>query len=358
MKNILLKIFFFLCIVIAATLGWFWHQAKAPSHGPMAGMTRPNGFGGAVPVETALTATRDIAVTISAVGTLSSSESAEIRAEIAGAIKAINFSEGQPVKKGDSLIEIDDSLIRAELMKAEANYNVRKMTFARSDKLKTSGFVSSQDWEQSSGSLQEARADIESARIRLEKTKVITPFDGMAGLRNFSIGDYVQVGQVLTTLDAVNPVKIVFSIPEKNYADIKTLQKISFSVDAWPGEVFTGEVYAISPRINQDTRNFDVKATVPNADGRLRPGMFARIDIVTSVHAGALLVPEQAIIPKGNDSYVFVVRDGKAVFQKVGIGLRQPGSIEITNGLSASEAVVVGGVMKLQDGAAVKVLTP
>jgi len=354
MKTGFLKTFFLLVAVVLAASGWFWHQGRTTA----GAAPPPHRFGGPLSVETALVATQDIAVTLGAVGTLSSGESAEIRAEIAGAIKVINFSEGRPVKKGESLVEIDDSLIRAELLKAEANYNMRKMTFARSDKLKTSGFVSSQDWEQSGASLQEALADIESARIRLEKTKVPAPFDGLAGLRSFSVGDYVQVGQILTTLDAVNPVKIVFSIPEKNYADIRIAQEISFSVDSWPGESFSGDVYAISPRISQDTRNFDVKASVPNVDGRLRPGMFALINIVTAVHKGALLVPEQALVPKGNDSYVFVVRGGKAVFQKVGTGLRQSGSVEITGGLAANEPVVVAGVMRLHDGASVKVLTP
>ena len=321
-------------------------------------MAQVKGAENPLPVEVSAVAVGDLVVTISAVGTLAASESAEIRAEIAGAVRAINFSEGQPVKKGDSLIEIDDSLIRAELMKAEAAYNVRKMSFVRSDKLKTSGFVSSQDWEQSHGSLQEAQADIEAARIRLEKAKVRIPFDGLAGLRNFSIGDYLQVGQGLTTLDAIDPVKITFLLPEKNYGDLKISQKISFSVDAWPGEIFSGKIYAISPRIDQSTHNFEVKAAIPNADGRLHPGMFARINIVTSVHERALVIPEQAIIPQGNDSFVFVVRDNRAVLQKVGIGLRRQGGVEITSGLAADEQVVTAGFMKLQDGAAVKVLTP
>jgi membrane fusion protein (multidrug efflux system) len=312
----------------------------------------------AVSVEAAPVVVKDLEATISAVGTLSASEAAEIRAEIAGPVKAINFSEGQAVKKGSSLIEIDDSLIKAELAKAEAAFNVRKMVFARSDKLKASGYVSKQDWEQNSGSMQEAQADIESARIRIAKAKVPAPFDGIAGLRNFSVGDYVQVGQVLTTVDVIDPVKITFSIPEKNYSDLKVSQKISFSVDGWPGETFSGEIYVISPRIDHDTHNFDVKAVISNTDGRLRPGMFARLSITTSVHKGALVIPEQALIPKGDDNFVFVVRDGKAVFQKVGLGLRTPGSVEVTSGLAANEPVVIAGIMKLQDGAAVKVLQP
>jgi membrane fusion protein (multidrug efflux system) len=352
--KLFLKIF--LMIALLSSAGWYYtHRMKAPAAGnPAAAGGGKTGGGmpvGAVPVQT-----QDINVTIDTVGTLLASESAEIRAEIAGTVKTVNFTEGQPVKKDDSLVEIDDSLIRADLMKAEAAYNVRQSAFTRNDKLKSSGYVSSQDWEQIRGSLEEAKADIESTRIRLDKTKVRAPFDGQAGLRSFSVGDYVKVGDLLTTLDAVDPVKITFTMPEKNYGDIKPGQKISFFVDAWPSESFSGDIYAISPHINQDTRNFEVKAAIPNGEGRLRPGMFARVGIVTAVHEGARVIPEQAIVPKGDDSFVFVVRDGKAVLQKISIGLRQKGSVEVTSGLTAGETVVTEGIMKIQDGAPVMVM--
>ncbi len=354
MKRNFLKIFILVVIIAGAAGGYFYRMKMTAPMPPVA--AGPAGQKMAMPVDAAPVEGKDLSVTVDAVGTLSASESAEIRAEVAGTVTAVNFSEGSPAKKGDSLIEIDGSLIKAELMKAEATYNVRKTTFRRSDKLKSSGYISSQDWEQSQASLQEAQADIESARIRLDKTKVRAPFDGQAGLRNFSAGDYVQVGQLLTTLDAVDPVKITFSIPEKNYGDIKAGQKVSFFVDAWPSEAFTGEVYAVSPRIDQSTRNFDVKATIPNADGRLHPGMFARLNIVISVHKDALVVPEQAIIPQGDDSFVFVVREGKAVLQKVGVGQRQKGIVEVTSGLAKGEPVVVAGIMKIQDGMPVMVM--
>jgi membrane fusion protein (multidrug efflux system) len=355
-----LKIFFLAAAIAAAGLLWqrggalkgFFFGGGAPSE------VQGKGAMGPMPVDAVEVEARDLVVTVDAVGTLAANESADIRAEIAGVVKAVNFSEGQPVKKGESLVNIDDSLIRTELMKAEATYNVRKETFARSDKLKTSGYVSKQDWEQSNASLQEARADIDSARIRLEKAKVPAPFDGVAGLRSFSAGDYVQVGQVLTTLDAADPVKISFSVPEKNAGDVQVGQKISFSVDAWSKKSFAGEVYAISPRVDQSTRNIDIKATAPNPDGALRTGMFARVNIVSSVRAAALIVPEQAVIPKGDDSFVFVVRDGKAILQKVSVGLRQTGIVEITSGLAAGEQVVAAGIMKLQDGMPVSTGAP
>jgi len=367
MNNSLLKIFLLIAVVVISA--WLWHQGKMPFFslkqvvsvvtGQSDSKEPPHkGHGGPMPVGATPVEVKDLAIVIDAIGNLSAGESAEIRAEIAGAIKSINFSEGRPVKKGDSLIDIDDELIRAELMKAEATYKVRQALFERNNKLKLSGYISKQEWEQSQGSLQEALADVESSRIRLGKTKVRVPFDGLAGLRDFSIGDYVQVGQLLTTLDAVDPVKITFSVPEKNYGGFRPEQKVSFSVDAWPGELFTGEIYAVSPRIDRNTRNFDVRATIPNVDRRLSPGMFAKVNIVIDVHKGALLVPEQAIIPRGNDNFVFVVREGKAVLQKIGTGLRQTGMVEVIDGLAANEPIVITGLMMLRDGMKVMVLTP
>lgn len=356
MKNNLLKIF--ICLVIVMGLGWAGYQKFNAGTKTAPNAADAKGQGGPVPVGVAVVGTKDLAIMIDTVGTLSASESAEIRAEMAGAVKSVNFSEGGSVKKGDSLVEIDDSLIRAELMKSEATYSVRKTTFDRSDKLKSSGYVSNQDWEQTKSSLQESKADIESARIRLDKTKVRAPFNGTAGLRNFSVGDYIQVGQVLTTVDATDPIKITFSVPEKNYSDLKVSQQISFSVDAWPQEKFIGEIYAVSPRVDQDTRNFDVKATIPNKEGKLRPGMFARISILVAEHKGAMIIPEQAVIPKGTDSFVYVVRDGKAVLQKIDVGTRQPGTIEVLSGLSPQEQVVITGLMTLRDGTDVKVAGP
>ena len=345
MNKKLSKTLFLLLVALASGGVRPSFAAGPPSFGPMT-------------VQGAAVRAEDLPVTLDAVGTLAASESAEVRAEIAGTIVAAPFKEGQPVQKGDSLAAIDDSLVQAELKKAQATYNVRKTTFSRSDKLKASGYLSSQDWEQNKSSLQEAEADIESARIRIEKAKVRAPFDGIAGLRNFSYGDYVQVGQLLTTVDAIDPIKITFSVAEKSYGDIREGQHISFSVDAWPGDLFDGEIYAISPRINEGTRSFDVKAVIPNKAARLRPGMFARIKIVTALHRGAFIVPEQAIVPMGNDSFVFAVRDGKAALQKVGTGLRAAGAVEITSGLSATDTVVTAGTMKIQDGMPVKVEGP
>lgn len=337
-----------LLITLALGGAWYWHNHKEAAPEAAGGKNR-----GPQAVVTAAPSKRDLAVIIDAVGSLIASEEASIHAEVSGQIKEVQFQEGQPVKKGDMLIKIDSSLAETDLLQAKAAMEAKKAAFSRDDKLKSSGFVADQQYDTSRAELQGAEAAVANAEILITKSSIRAPFDGVAGLRNFSAGDYAAVGQALTTVVAIDPLKLEFSVPEKNYAAIKTGQKISFAVDAFTGENFSGEIYAIDPQINPENRNFTVKANIPNTDGKLRPGMYARIRIETATRPGALMAPEEAIIPEGKDSYVFVVNGGKAQRKKVTLGERQSGAVEIKDGITADDRLIVAGVMKLRDGAAV-----
>lgn len=303
-----------------------------------------------MPVMAVTVAPQDISAAISAVGSLVAGEAADIHAEISGQIEEIQFEEGQPVKKGDVLLQIDKSLIETDLAKAQAAYDVKAVTFGRSDKLRQSGYLSTQQWDETQSGLQEAKAAIANARIRLEKSTIRAPFDGVAGLRSFSVGDYAEVGQTLTSVVSLDPLKLEFSAPEKNYSDIRQDQSITFAVDAWPGESFTATIYAVDPRVDPETRHFKIKAQVPNAGNRLRPGMYARIDIDLPVRKNALLIPEEAIIPQGNDIFVLTIRDGKAARSKITPGLRQNGLVEAATGLLPGDQVITAGVMRIREG--------
>ncbi len=324
---------------------YFWHKHKTdvtqPPKGPQA-------------VEVVTLETRRVMSSISAVGSLLAGESAEIHPEIAGQIDSIQFSEGQAVKAGDVLVKMDSSLIETELAKANAALGVASAIFQREDKLKKTGFIATQQWDTSRADMQSAQAAADNARIQLEKTSIKAPFDGIAGLRDFSPGDYAEVGKMLTSVVSLNPLKIEFSVPEKNYAAIHPDQEITFSVDAFPGEKFKGTIYAIDPRINVENRNFTVKANIPNPDMRLRPGMYARIDVVTTARDNVVMVPEEAIVPQGDDSYVFLYDNGKASYRKISLGIRQTGFVEATDGVKAGDRVITAGLLKLKDGAPVK----
>jgi membrane fusion protein (multidrug efflux system) len=357
MKKIILGL-----ILIAAVAGggYYWKtssditatgaQAAAPAGKGAGG---PPGMSGPTPVITQTIAPQELTQSLSAVGSLIAGESAEIHSESAGQIEEIFFSEGQPVKKGEILLQIDKSLLQTEHAKARAAYDASAATFKRDDGLKQSGFVSNQKWDLSKSEVQTAKAEVENTRIRLEKTSIRAPFDGIAGLRSFSVGDFAQTGQMLTTIDSIDPLKIEFSVPERSYTAVQTGQKISFSVDAFPADSFEGTIYAIDPRIEPQTRNFRVKAEIPNTDGRLRPGMYARVDIATLTKSGVLLVAEEALMPEGTDTYVYVVTDGRAEKRKITLGQRQKGTVEVTEGLSTGDVIITAGITRARPGGAV-----
>jgi len=328
---------------------WYWNSCcKAPAESPVRAPKGPQ------TVVTAAVKAKELTLSINAVGSLIAGESAGIHAEIAGQVQRILFEEGQPVKKGDILVQMDTSLIETELQKAKAALDVATANFSRDDKLKKSGFVANQQWDTSRADLQSAQAAVANAEILLQKATIKAPFDGIAGMRSFSPGDYAAAGQEMSTIVSIAPLKLEFTAPEKNYAAVKPGQKITFSVDAYPGEKFEGEIYAVDPRINPENRNFTAKATIANTDNRLRPGMYARIAIDTATRQGVLMIPEEAVVPSGNDSYVFTLEGGKAVRKKITLGERQAGEVEAAAGLKEGEKVITAGVMKLRDGGAVE----
>ncbi|HYD17594.1 MAG TPA: efflux RND transporter periplasmic adaptor subunit [Patescibacteria group bacterium] len=340
-----------LVVALLVSGGWWWHSRKG-SEDPAQKAKGPQ------LVETAAVEPRDITTVINTVGSLIAGESAAIHAEIAGQVQTVAFEEGQPVKKGDVLIKMDSSLIETDLAKAKSALEVAAATFQRDDKLKAGGFVAGQQWDVSRADYRAAQAAVENAQILLTKTEIKAPFDGVAGLRKFSPGDYATAGQDLTTVVSLNPLKLEFSAPEKDYASVRQGQKIIFAVDAFPQQEFEGEIYAIDPTINPENRNFTVKATVPNDEGKLRPGMYARIRIETQTREGVPMMPEQAVIPEGTDAYAFVMRNGKAHRVKLSLGERQQGAVEVREGLKAGDRVITAGVMKLREGSPVTEETP
>lgn len=332
-----------LVIAAIAAGGWYWYSHKSGSGDDK----KPKGPQAVV---TATVEARDLTSTISTVGSLIAGESAAIHAEVSGQVQEVMFEEGKPVKKGDTLIKMDSSLIETEYAKAKAALDVAAATFQRDDKLKSGGFVAGQQWDVSRADYRAAQAAVSNAEILMTKSTIKAPFDGVAGLRSFSPGDYATAGQELTSVVSLDPLKLEFTVPEKDYAAVKQGQKISFTVDAFPDQKFSGDIYAIDPRINPDNRNFTVKATIPNAEGALRPGMYARIAIVTQTRSAVPMLPEEAIMPQGTDSYVYTINGNKAQRTKITIGERQAGSVEVREGLKAGDKVITAGLMKLKDG--------
>jgi membrane fusion protein (multidrug efflux system) len=279
-----------------------------------------------------------------------------VRPEIAGRVVEIGFLEGQPVKQGDLLIRLDDSLNRAEVAETEARLELAKRNFERTEELFSGKIATARARDEARSNLDVGTATLELAKVRLEKTRIVAPFDGIAGLRNVSVGDYVTAGQDLFNLEEIDPIKADFRIAEKFLSALRTGQAIQIAVDAFPGRSFEGEVYAIDPRIDAAGRSIVIRAKVDNDERLLRPGLFARITLIFELKPEALTVPEQAIMPRGDDQFVYRVIDGKAMQTKVRIGTRRDGRVEIVEGLTGDDVVVTAGHQKIRDGAAVQII--
>ena len=311
-----------------------------------------------MPVEAVPVRVGAVARTITAVGSLLSNESVVIRPEVAGRISEIAFKEGQRVSRGTVLVRLDDSVAKATLAQAQASIAFDKAELARAEELLSRNAGPARTRDQAVARLQADQAAVQLAQAQLEKLTIAAPFDGVLGLRKVSVGDVVAAGKDIVNLEAIDTLKLDFRVPESYLPAVKVGQALAVSVDAFGGRKFQGEVYAIDPLIDVNGRALAVRARVPNADGALRPGLFARVTLTLTVDQNAVLVPEQAVVAFGTEQFVFKVVDGKVVQAKVKLGDRRNAEVEISEGLSPQDVVVTAGQLKIRDGAPVMVMDP
>lgn len=348
-------------LVVAALLGVgaasYWAGSRSAPAKAAAAPGAP--AKGAAPQGIAVEATRVALVklpqALTAVGSLRSDETVILRPEVAGRIAEILFREGERVSKGDVLVRLDDSVQRADLDKARANLTLARTKHERSVDLRKKGFLSSQAEEEAENTLKVAQAEAELMQARLAKAAIRAPFSGTIGLRQVSVGDYVKEGQDLVNLESLDPLKVDFRVPEVAMSQVKDGQGLQLTLDALPDKAYDGRVYAINPLLDANGRALVIRAQVRNTDGSLRPGMFARVRLFTSGIKDTLVVPEESLFPVGDDKYVYKVVDGKALRQKIEIGARREGRVEVVSGLTPEDVVVTAGVIKLREGAAVRV---
>ena len=291
---------------------------------------------------------------ITAVGSLRSDETIIVRPEIAGRVSRIHFREGERVAKDTVLVKLDDSVQQADLERARANLKLSKTKHERAIDLRDKGFLSSQALDESENNLRVAQADAELMEARSSKTTIRAPFAGTIGLRQVSIGDYVKEGQDIVNLESLDALKVDFRVPELALSQVRDGQTLQITLDAMPDRAYDGRVVAINPLIDANGRAIVIRAQVPNVDGKLRPGMFARVRLFTSGMKDTLVVPEESLFPVGDDKYVYKVVDNKALRQKIEIGARRDGKVEVLNGLTPTDVVVTAGALKLREGVAVQ----
>ena len=319
-----------------------------------AGKSAP-GTAGGVAIEAIKVKSIRMAQGLTAVGSLRSDESVTIRPEVSGRISEFGFREGQRVAKGATLIRFDTSVQRAELDQAEANLGLSKSRLERSRDLFTKGFISAQALDEAESNFKIAQATVDLSQARLTKLEIKAPFSGIVGLRMVSIGDYVKDGQDIVNLEEIDPLKVDFRIPEIYLKQVAVGQALQITLDAFPNQTFQGKVFAINPLVDTNGRSIVIRAMVKNIEARLRPGMFARVRLLFSDERDSVAVPEQSLIPVGDEQYLFKVVDGRAQRFKVEIGQRREGQVEVLQGLIAGEVVVTAGQLKLRDGSQVKI---
>ncbi|CAB3902177.1 MAG: efflux RND transporter periplasmic adaptor subunit [Achromobacter pulmonis] len=329
--------------------------APAPAAVGSAASARPAAKPVAVRVEVAAVTEIPFARGLSAVGSLRSNEAVVLRPEVAGRIQSIEFEEGQPVKRGQVLVRLDDSVPRAELAQARANLTLAQSHYRRAVELQGKGFVSQQARDESASNLKVQEAAVALAQARLDKMTITAPFAGFAGLRSVSVGDYVNQGQDLAPLEAIDPLKVDFRVPEMYLSKVGVGQQLTLRMDALPGQERPGLVYAVSPLVDAGGRSILLRATVANQDSLLRPGMFARVQLLFNQDK-ALVAPEAALAPSGETQYVYRVRDGVAERREVTIGERREGKVEILTGVAVGDQLVVSGLQRVTDGGPVQIV--
>lgn len=344
--------------VAAAAAGGYWygtHQHPGPvAQAPKAGRAATPPAQEATVVEVARVASVAMPQTITAVGSLRSDESVTLRPEIAGRITDILFQEGRRVSKGELLVRLDQSITQAEARQARANLTLAKAKYERSVDLAGRNFISGQAKDEARNNLEIAASSLALAEAKLRKTEIKAPFSGIIGLRAVSTGDYVREGQDLVTLQAIDPLKVDFRVPETFLRQVAVGQSVEVALDALPGKTYEGKVFAVDPLVDAAGRAIVIRAQVRNQDTTMRPGMFARVTLITREDKDTLVVPEEALIPQGAEQYVFRVVDSRAERIKVATGQRRDGKVEILAGLAQNDLVVTAGQLKLRDGILVR----
>jgi membrane fusion protein (multidrug efflux system) len=332
----------------------------ATQHKPAAGAGAggPPGAGGmrnSAPASVTLAQVRAerISQKLEALGNARANESVDISTKTSNIVTAVKFRDGERVKLGQVLVQLDDAQARADVAAAQAAVTESESQYNRSRELLDTQALSKSSFEQLEATLKANRARLGAATARLEDTVIRAPFSGRVGLRRVSVGTLISPGDVITTLDDTSVIKLDFSVPENFLASLREGLSIRATAPAFPGRTFAGSVSSIDSRVDVATRAVTVRALLANEDGALKPGMFLNVSL-SNDEREALTIPEEALTPEAERQFVFVVADGKASRREVRIGGRRPGTVEITAGLTAGERVVVEGTQKIRDGASVR----
>jgi len=307
-----------------------------------------------MPVEVAEVKMQVVSEKFEAVGTIEAIEEITVVSEINAAVIDLPFTEGSQIKKGELIAQLDDSQLAAEVTRSEALYTQSLSTYNRVKKIVDQKAGTPQDLDDAMASLKVAEANLKLAEARLNKTRIVAPFDGMIGSRRVSVGSFLITGDAITELANLNEIRINFSAPEKFLAQLKRGSEVIVYSPVYPGHEVNGKIIAIEPIIDADTRTARIVARVPNPGQKFRPGMSANVSVILSQRPEALTIPTEAVFANGDQSFVYIVNpDSTVAPAPVTLGLQMSDVVEISAGLQQGMKIITAGHQKLFPGAKV-----
>ncbi len=301
--------------------------------------------------------------TLDAVGSVSPVQGVVLRAELAGTVADIAFQSGASAERGQMLVHLDTSMEEAQLRSAEAQAELARLNLQRARDLRAQGVISQAELDTNEATFRQSTGSVDQVRATIAKKTIRAPFAGRLGIRSVNLGQYVNAGDPIVSLQSLDPVYVDFNLPEQELSRIRKAMEVRVATDATPGQPFVGSVTALNPEVDASTRNIRVQATVPNRGGDLRPGMFARVELVLPQSTEYLVIPATSVLHAPYGDSVFVVRDtrdeksGRTVktvaMTTVRLGPSRGDFVAVTSGLEAGQTVVTSGVFKLRNGTAV-----
>jgi membrane fusion protein, multidrug efflux system len=358
-------------IVAASGAAWWYQKPKAAdsaataslANGPAQGLANGVASSKLPAVEVARVEISRLTDSTQAVGSLRSRRGVVLRPEVSGRITQLNFTDGQRVRKGQVLVQFDDQLQLAQVQQSQAELSIAQANQKRNQELVAQNFISQRSLDESAANLQVAQAKLSLAKATAARLKIVAPFDGIAGIRQVNVGDYLKDGSDIVNIEDIEAIFVDFRLPERFQSKLQRGQTAQLDIDALPGRQYTTQIQAIDPLIDATGRSIGVRGCIDNRPLQLRPGMFARVTTVFAVRESARVVPEEAIVPQGGKQFVIKLldsADGKSKTTQrveVKVGLRSPGKVEILEGLEPGDTVVTAGQQRIsRDGAAVSVV--
>ena len=363
------KYFFIVGVVFAILIGGlsFFHYVFLPS------VIEKAIRGGPIPVQTiaAEAAKRELwSPYVRAIGTVKAESGIEIAPKTSGVVKVVHVESGRKVAKGQKLFELDDAQEQADLRAQAASLRNAELELNRRKDLAAKGFASQADLDAALSRRDEAQAALERTKAVIADKQIVAPWDGEAGIVQVDAGAFVSPGTALVWLQSVDPVYVDFNVPEQEFSRIQKGQKVEAELLAWPGELFSGEVSAVDARVGQDTRSFTVRASFPNPTGKIVPGMFANVGVVSGAAENVITLPQTAVTYSlyGDSVYVVVPQaDAQEQASETGepkltverrfvkLGEARDGRIAILEGVKEGEEAVTAGQLKLMPGGPIRI---